>query len=340
MTKDFQRNSAVNAAANVKVHHVQLEDIQQFTPEKINHFRRGGIREGAGRTQAEMQQLLEKIPPSQRAGVDGQSSASKVKEYLSDKDASHIEPHSKGGSSHPSNIKWEEKSANRARGDLPMTQKERVGLEIKAQFDNLTGALKAGASAAPKGAAIGAITTIPFSLLKNSLRVIRGEISAQGAAIETAQDTAIGGGVGAVSAFTVTTIAVACPPVAIGLTAISPALLAVGGVGMVYEFFKILDNHKTQVKSYYESLTQDQLKYLANVENDLTYEHDKTITLLAKAKETSAKIISRPREAGVEGALKRYVDSLQIHASLSALPYTSKPIQNSEQSLLPPNNEQ
>ena len=80
MSNDSQRNSAFNAAANSKVYHARLDDIAQFTPEKINHLSRGGIRQGASRTTAEMQQMLDKVPPSQRAGIDGQSAAYKVKE--------------------------------------------------------------------------------------------------------------------------------------------------------------------------------------------------------------------------------------------------------------------
>jgi hypothetical protein len=67
MSNDSQRNSAFNAAAHSKVYHAQLEDISQFTPEKINHLRRGGIRQGAGRNTAEMQQMLDptfrRLPP-------------------------------------------------------------------------------------------------------------------------------------------------------------------------------------------------------------------------------------------------------------------------------------
>jgi hypothetical protein len=336
MSDDSQRNSAVNAAADVRVHHARLEDIKQFTPKKVDHFRRGGIRQGAGRTQAEMQQLLEKIPPSERAGVDGQIAASKVNKYLKGKDASHIEPHSKGGSSHPDNIKWEDKSLNRARGDRPMTQQEQRLLDVKAQFDNLTGAVKAGVTAIPQGAVIGAATTVPFALLRNAFRVIRGEISPQEAALEAAKETGMGGVVGAASAFTITTIATACPPIAIGIAAISPALLIAGGAGMIYEFFRILEDHKSQVRAYYASLTQDQLRYLAHAEEELIYEHNKTMDFLAEAETTSAAIISRPREAGVEGALKRYIESLQIQQSLSGSPSVEKRIDCSKQIFLPP----
>ncbi|MGL6337873.1 MAG: hypothetical protein ACRC80_01890, partial [Waterburya sp.] len=117
MSNDSQRNSAFNAAASSEVYHARLENIAQFTPEKINHLRRGGIRSGSGRTEAQMQQMLDKVPPSQRAGIDSQAAAKNVKQYLSDKDASHIKSHNRGGSNSPDNIKWENKSINRARGD-------------------------------------------------------------------------------------------------------------------------------------------------------------------------------------------------------------------------------
>lgn len=333
MSDESQRNSASNAAANAKVYHVQLSDIRQYTPEKLGHLQRGGIRTGVGRTKAQTQQMLDKIPPSQGADVDGQSAAAKVKEYLTDKDASHITPHSKGGSSHPDNIKWENKAANRARGDQSMTRQQQMRLDVKAQIDNLTGALKAGIEAAPKGAAIGAVTTAPFSMLRNALRVVRGEISAQDAALETVKETAIGGGVGAATALTLTTVAAACPPVAVALTAVSPVLLVAGGAGMVYEFFKILDDHKQQVKVYYESLTQQELKYLQEVENELVYEHTKNLDFLEETQALNDEITNRPREAGVKGSLKRYLESAAIAKSLEATPVGSRQLPNSQKSL-------
>jgi hypothetical protein len=333
MSDDSQRNSAINAAASTQVHHAQLSDIKQYTPEKLGHLERGGIRSGAGRGEAQAQQMLDKIPPSQRAGVDGQSAASKVKEYLADKDASHVTPHSKGGSSHPDNIKWENKAANRARGDQQMTRQEQMRIDVKVQIDNLTGALKSGLEAAPKGAVIGAVTTAPFSMLRNALRVVRGEISAQDAAMETVKETTIGGGVGAATAFTVTAVATACPPVALALTAVSPVLLAVGGAGMVYEFFKILDDHKKQTKGYYESLTQHDLSYLKEVENELLYEHTKNLEFLDNAQVLNIEISNRPIETGVEGALKRYFESAAIAKSLGASPVGSKALLGSQDSL-------
>ncbi|MBD1995224.1 hypothetical protein H6G00_01090 [Leptolyngbya sp. FACHB-541] len=333
MSEDSQRNSAFNAAVSSKVHHAQLNDTGKYTPEKLGHLYRGGIRTGAGRTEAQAQQMLDKIPPSQRAGVDGQSAAAKVKEYLADKDASHIKPHSKGGSSHPDNIKWEGKTANRARGDQHMTSQEQRQLNVKAQADNIRGALKAGVEAASKGAVIGAVTTAPFSMLRNALRVVRGEMSAQDAALETVKETAVGGGVGATTAFTVTAVASACPPIAVALTAMSPVLLAAGGVGMVCEFFKILGDHKQQVKEYYSSLTQRELQYLQDVESELLYEHSKNSEFLNKSAELNAEITHRPIESGVEGALKRYLESAAIAKALGATPIGNKQLPVSKKTL-------
>lgn len=333
MPDESQRNSFFNAAANAKVHHVLLSDIRQYTPEKLGHLQRGGIRTGIGRTEAQTQQMLDKISPSQRAGIDGQSAATKVKEYLADKDASHVTPHSKGGSSHPDNIKWENKAANRARGDQPMTPQEQMRLDIRAQIDNLTGALKAGVEAAPKGVVIGAVATAPFSMLRNALRVVRGEISAQDAALEAVKETGIGSGIGAATAFMVTTVATACPPFAMALTVVSPALLVAGGAGMVYEFFKILGDHKQQVKEYYESLTQRDLRHLQEIENELLYEHTKNLDFLNKAQALNDEIANRPLEAGVEGALKRYLESAAIAKSLGATPVNDRQLPSSQKSL-------
>lgn len=336
MSKDSQRNSAFNAAASSRVHHAQLEDIAQFTPEKINHLRRGGIRSGAGRTTAEMQQMLDKVPPSQRAGVDGQSAAKNVKQYLSDKDASHIKSHNRGGTGHSDNIKWENKSINRARGDRNMTRQEQRHLNVTAQFENLTGAIKTGFHAAPKGAVIGAVTAAPFSMLRNGLRVVRGEISAQEAAMETGKETVIGAGVGAATAFTVTTVATACPPIAIALAAISPALWVAGGAGLTYEFFKILGDHKKEVRAYYESMTKQELEYLSQVEAELIYEHEKTMLILDGQQQLTEVIVNRPRESGVQGAIQRYMESRQIYHSLQNASSQSKSLKSSRQNLLPP----
>ena len=338
MSEDSNRNASVNAAANSHIHHVTLEDFGQFTPEKVNHIYRGGIRQGASRTDVQAQQMMDKIPASQRAGIDGQTAAARTKEYLSNKDASHINPHSKGGSAHPDNMKWEDRIPNRARGDKPMTLKEQRAIDAKANLDNLSGAMQRGMEAGLKGVVIGAVTTLPFSFLRNALRVSRGEMTSQEAVRETGKETLIGGAVGGVSAFTVTAFASAFPPIALALTAISPALLVVGGAGMVYEFFKILDDHKKEVRAYYDSLTDQQLSYLQQIEDEMIYEHKKNLRFLDEQKAFSEEIVNRPRKAGIEGAFERLQQSIAIAESMGLSGKDSRFLDNHTQSYLSSNN--
>lgn len=328
MSKNHERNSAINAFANINIHHPKITDLPSNVARKMY---RGGIRSGeASRTISQAEEMLHKVPPSQRAGIDGRSAGRNVQEYLSDKHASHIKPHSKSGSNHPKNIQWENAKQNTARGDKTMTWQEQIRLDAKWHFDNLTGAVKAGVKATPLGAAIGAATTAPFSMLTNALRVIRGEISGQQAAIETVKDTVIGGTVGGVTAFTVTTIAAACPPIAIALTAAAPALTVVGTAGMVYEFFNILENHKQEVKFYYESLTQQELKHLQAVENELIYEHEKNLKFIDDAQSVNENINNRQIKPGIEAAVKRYQESIAIAQSLGLTSADSPLLSNSQ----------
>lgn len=177
---------------------------------------------------------------------------------------------------------------------------------------------------------------MPFSALRNGLRVVRGEISAKEAAIETTKETGIGAGVGAATALTVTTVATACPPIAIALTAASPYLLGAVGANMIHEFFKILENHKQQVKTYYESMTDQELQYLSQVEAELVYEHEKTMSFLDEQQKLTEIIVNRPRESGVQGALQRYMESQQIYQSLQNASNQSKSLNPSPQNLLHP----
>ena len=278
MSDDSQQNSifetiAIAAAeASRQIHHVNLDDVKQYIPKKLNHLKKGGIRNGPVRNDAQAQQMIEKIPPSQRAGTDGQSAASKFKEYLSDKDASHVEPHSQGGSSHPDNIKWENKSANRSRGSQPMTSKEQIRIDAKFHIDNLTGALQSGLSAAPKGAVVGAVSTVPLSVLRNGLRVARGEMSSQEAAIETGKEVVVGAGMGAATAFTVVAVCAACPPVAAVLAVASPFLGVTGAMSMGHELYTIIDEHHNQKQKYYAVPAGLNSELLKVIENEVSQE--------------------------------------------------------------------
>ncbi|MBD2471712.1 hypothetical protein [Nostoc sp. FACHB-145] len=322
MTNDSHRNSAVNAATTTKIQHAQLTDLPRSTARRMYE---GGIRPGEPiRTGMKAQKMLENIPPSQRAGVDGKSAASNVEQYLSDKHASHIKPHSKGGSNNPNNIKWENAKDNIARGGKTMTWQEKMRLDARWHFDNLKGAAKAGFQAAPVGAAVGAMTSLPFSLLTHALRVVRGEISAQEAATATLKDTVVGGTVGGATAFATATVAAACPPIAIALTAAAPALAVIGTAGMIHQFFKILEYHQQDVRIYYESLTQQELEHLQAIEDELIYEHKKNLEFLSQAEAINQEITNRAIAPGIEGAMQRLRDSIAIAQSLGITSADSK----------------
>lgn len=331
---DSKSNSAVNAAVTTNIHHANLQDLPLSSARRLY---KGGVRPGEPiRTRIQAQEMLDKIPPSQRAGIDGKSAASNVEKYLDGKHASHIKPHSQGGSNDPSNIKWENGTENIARGGKPMTSQEQMSLNAKYQFDNLTGAVKAGLQAIPMGATVGAVTTMPFSLLTNGLRVVRGEISAQEAATTTLEDTAMGGVVGGATAFATTTLAAACPPIAISLTIVAPVLAVVGTAGIIYEFFRILDDHKQAVKTYYESLTRQELERLQAIENELIYEHQKNLEFLADAKVLNQEITNRPMGRGIEGAMQRLCESVAIAQSLGLTTADSKLLPDSQLPYFPP----
>jgi hypothetical protein len=150
-------------------------------------------------------------------------------------------------------------------------------------------------------------------------------MTSQEAALETGKDTLMGGAVGGVTAFTVTSVASAFPPIAIALSAVSPALLVAGGVGIVYEFFKILGDHKKAVRVYYHSLTEQQLNYLKKLEEEMDYEHNKNLEFLKEQRILSDEITDRPRLAGVEEALERLYQSLTIAESMG-LNYQNNPL--------------
>ena len=333
MSKDSNRNSGFNATATSNVYQINtLEQLSRSLRYKMKAAGRGW------KPDEQALEMLHKVPAPHRTGANYQAAEANLRKYLSDKDASHINPHSKGGSSHPDNLKWEPRSSHRPskdpRGDKPMTPKEQRAIDAKANLDNFSGAMQRGMEAGLKGAVIGAVTTLPFSFLRNALRVSRGEMTSQEAAMETGKETLIGGAVGGVTAFTVTAVASAFPPFAIALAAVSPALLVVGGAGMVYEFFKILEDHKQEVRNYYNALTEQQLSYLQQVEDEMIYEHKKNLRFLDEQRELSEKIVNRPRRSGIEGAFDRLQQSMAIAESMGLSSKDSKLLGGSKQRYL------
>jgi hypothetical protein len=83
-------------------------------------------------------------------------------------------------------------------------------------------------------------------------------------------------------------------------------------------------------------MTEQELEYLSQVEAELIYEHEKTMSVLDGQQQLTEVIVNRPRESGVQGAMQRYVESRQIYQSLQNASSQSKSLRPSEQNLLPP----
>ncbi|HIK24381.1 MAG: hypothetical protein P3X23_011550 [Thermosynechococcus sp. Uc] len=253
--------SALKAAAEVEIHPAKLGDITQYAPNKVGQLYRGRIGSSSSGTVFEAQQMLEKIPPSQRAGATLEAAAANApRAYLEGKKANHIVPYSKKGSAPSNNLEWESSALNRARGAQAMSQQEQMQLTSQARVENLKGALNAGLEAAPKGAMIGAGATLFLSVLRNGLALARSEMNVAEAVVKTTQETALGGGIGGASAFTVAALAAVFPPVASALSVLSPVLLAAGGGMMVYEVFRIFSEHREKVREAAENLKPQALE--------------------------------------------------------------------------------
>ena len=308
MSENSNRNSSFNAAANSSVYQINtLEQLSRSLKHKMKTAGRGW------KPDEQALEMLHKVPASHRTGANHQAAEANLRKYLSDKEAGHVYPHSKGGSAHPDNLEWQNRADNRANADKPMTPKEQRDIHTKANVDNLSGAMQRGMEAGLKGAVIGAVTTLPFSFLRNALRVSRGEITSEEAALEILKDTGVASGVGGVTSFSLTYLASAFPPVAIALSAISPALWAAGGVGMISELVGILEHNKHQVRAYYDNLTTQQLENLQKEEERLNYEHNESIR---NSRNLVKRITDRPRKSGIQASLERLHETLEIARSL------------------------
>ncbi|WP_019509164.1 hypothetical protein [Pleurocapsa sp. PCC 7319] len=267
--KQFNKKSAFApgsfvAAAAVKVYAISLEELAIYAPEAFNRLKYSGLRSGVHSPQA-MQQLLEKIPDSSRTGADAGSAAMNVLEYLRGKDASHVKSFANGGSDNPSNLHWEDKSLNRARGKENMTPSELAELKFENALKNIGGGIKAGLKAAPKAAAFAAAVKLPPAALKYSLRMKRGEINLEEAVIETGKEVAVASAVGGIAAVPIVAVAYSVPAVGAALVAINPALWVIGGATLANEIYQILRHHEQEIKKTQGKIqqrTQEQLDWL------------------------------------------------------------------------------
>lgn len=279
MSKNFQDNAGVLGMASMRGHYATSGNGTQFTLGRINHLKQAGLRERSGSKVTDTQQMFNRDVSSPKYRTEAKAIAQNVKKYLANKEEKQVNPRSQGQYYAPKHG---------------------------------SGMLKAGLKGGQRGAMVGGITTTPFPILHNGLRVMRGEISAREACIISLRESASDAGAGSVSALTVTTVMAACPPIAIALTTISPKLLAAGGSRMVKQFFWILESHKEKTKAYYGTLSQHDLDFLDKLEADLKDEYQKKLQKIEKSRALLDQLSGLPIKPGVAVALKRYRESVAL----------------------------
>jgi hypothetical protein len=138
------------------------------------------LRHGAGtrasdapRTDAEVMKLFNKIPGTSKFGGEEPT----IRQFLSDKHGSHINPRSKGGSNAADNILWEVGVDNLSRGAKVMTVSEQFYIRVYNAVDSIivnSGAIaRLGITAT--GTAI--LTQVVVTAISYSLDLYRGDIT-------------------------------------------------------------------------------------------------------------------------------------------------------------------
>lgn len=99
------------------------QDLAQEMPKLADRLQRAGLRKGdTTRSDVDITKLFEKIPGTSKLGA----SETAIREFLADKQGSHIISRQKGGSNRADNILWEIGIDNMRRGARTMTTGEQV----------------------------------------------------------------------------------------------------------------------------------------------------------------------------------------------------------------------
>lgn len=189
-------------------------------------FRAAGIR-GEWRTPAEARAFFDSSVPDsiQMLGEDA------VREFLADKDLSHIESFKNNPSrgSDPTNVIWEAASANRSRGADDMTWLELA----QVRFSNGWGGFSiAAAEIVPRSMFYAAAIEAAISITENSIYVYRGGKDVPTALRDTAINVTKSAGMGLIIGTGIAALsAVGAAP---AIVAIAPALGVIGGGLLIY----------------------------------------------------------------------------------------------------------
>ncbi len=145
-------------------------------PNLARRLQNAGVRRGDGpRSSADVMGLFDQIPGPSKLGAKEWD----IRVFLSDKQASHIHPHSQGGGNGADNILWELGLHNHQRGAQVMTGGEQIYIRVHNAIDSV---LKNSATVAQLGlAATGTavLTQAVVTALAYTLDLYRGDITAE-----------------------------------------------------------------------------------------------------------------------------------------------------------------
>ncbi len=111
------------------------EALAQEMPKIANRLRnRAGLRTGdAPRSDADVMKLFEQIPGTSKLGAR----EIKIREFLADKQGSHVVSRQQGGFNRADNIRWEVGADNLRRGSKVMTGGEQVYIRFYNEIDSI-----------------------------------------------------------------------------------------------------------------------------------------------------------------------------------------------------------
>lgn len=152
-----------------------VEELAREMPKVAHRLGRAGIRiTDSPRADAEIMKLFDKIPATSKLGRDPQAT---IRQFLSDKHGSHIQPHAHGGSNAADNIVWEVGIDNIRRGARTMTNGEQVYIRLYNAVDSI---LRNSGTIARMGITVtftATLTQVIVVAIAYSLDLYRGDIT-------------------------------------------------------------------------------------------------------------------------------------------------------------------
>ena len=252
--------AAVAQALNGVIENVSYADLGTQLQNKFKAAGGLGDERGLRRTVEEAQRFYESSVPDsvKMRGEDA------VKEWLANKDASHIKSFENAPelARTDSNFLWEADSANRARGAADMTGLEQIQINLSGGFESFA---STAAEMMPQAAMYAAAIEGGISIIENSIYVYRGHKDVSTALQDVAKNTAKSAVIGLVAGGVVAGASAAgAAPV---LAAAAPVLGVVGGALLVYSASKrihtaltvpVYDEQGKVIDSYVVRYTEDQ----------------------------------------------------------------------------------